>query len=41
MTGDVRHFHPLIGRPDLAGGLMVQTVSAFLADQAGGKNHRA
>ena len=34
LTGDVRHFGALMNRPDATGGLMVQTVSAYLGDQA-------
>jgi hypothetical protein len=41
LTGDVRHFRPLIGRPDLAAELIVQTVSDFLVDQAGREDRKA
>jgi predicted nucleic acid-binding protein len=31
LTGDLRHFGPLMNRADLAGGIMIQTVAEFLA----------
>ena len=33
LTGDVRHFGPLMNRPDATGDLVVQTVSAYLDGQ--------
>lgn len=30
LTGDTRHFGPLMNKPDLCGGLIVQTVAEFL-----------
>ena len=33
LTGDIRHFGPLMDRPDSVGGLIVQTVSGFLAGE--------
>jgi uncharacterized protein len=33
LTGDTHHFGALLERPDLVGGLMVQTVAGFLADR--------
>ena len=32
LTGDVKHFGPLMNRPDLCGGMIVQTVAEFLAE---------
>lgn len=31
LTGDVKHFGPFMNRPDLCGGMIVQTVAEFLA----------
>ncbi len=31
LTCDLRHFGPLMNRPDAAGGIMIQTVAEFLA----------
>ena len=31
LTGDLRHFGPLMNRPDAAGGIIIQTVAEFLA----------
>lgn len=30
LTGDTKHFGPLINRPDLCGGMMAQTAAQFL-----------
>jgi predicted nucleic acid-binding protein len=35
LTGDLRHFGPLLTRPDLASGVVVQTPSDFLALRLG------
>jgi len=32
LTGDIRHFGPLMNGPERSGGMVIQTVAAFLAD---------
>jgi uncharacterized protein len=38
LTGDVRHFGPLMNRPDATQGLVIQTVGDFLADWVSGED---